>query len=158
MRSELPTRSLTNGWLSGHEAEISAQLANADERPGPQTLGPLEQKIHQLRQRLAQRVQGLDNPDRTPLLLNLLTAGMNNQANADLWAERIDEHLLEHQRRPPRRQRQIAGASMRSSPQTPSSSTTARNRNPKPERCPVQQVCRTACPPAPMVATRSMPN
>jgi hypothetical protein len=115
VRSELPTRSLTNGWLSGHNAEIRAQLANADERPGPQTLGPLEQKIHQLRQRLARRVQGLDNPDRTQLLLNLLTAGMNNQANADLWAERIYEHLLEHQRRPQRRQRQIAGASMRSS-------------------------------------------
>jgi hypothetical protein len=119
VRSELPLHSLTNGWLVEREAEIRAQLANADDRPGPQSVGPLEQKIHQLRQRLARRVQGLDNPVRTQLLLNLLTAGLNNEPNADLWAERIYEHLLDHQRRPQRRQRQVAGVSMRPSRPAP---------------------------------------
>jgi hypothetical protein len=115
VRTELPHQSLTNGWLVEREVEIRDQLARADERPGPQSVGPLEQVIHQLRKSLGRRVQGLDNPARTQLLLDLLTAGLNTQANADLWAERIYEHLLDHQRRPARKQREIAGLSLRPS-------------------------------------------
>ena len=106
VREQLPWDSLTDGWLLEREQDIRDQLATADARPGPQSLDPVEQPHPPPAPAPRTPRPGLTNP-RTQLLRDLLTAGHNNDVNADLWSERIYQHLLDHQRRPLRRQRAI---------------------------------------------------
>ena len=99
-------------WLNTNGGDALAQLDAAAEMPGPQSTGPLEQVINRTRQLVAGRVQGLRNPVRTQRMLNLLAAGLRNDANVDHWADLIYAHLEANARRPARRQRAIAGLTM----------------------------------------------
>jgi hypothetical protein len=108
--AELPSLSLN--WLSKNAGTALAQLGEADSRPGPQSIGPLEQVIHRARKEIARRAQGLRNPLRTQRMLTLLAAGFRNDANIDIWADLIYTHLAANGSRPALRQRSVVGATM----------------------------------------------
>lgn len=95
-------------WLAANEAQAMAQLTAAATRPGPASIGPLEQLLKQrLRPTLARRVQGLVNPERTQRLLDLLTAGYRNEAHASAWTAVLRDHLAANERRPELHQRAV---------------------------------------------------
>jgi hypothetical protein len=106
------TAALCLDWLEDNGGDVLAQLQAAPEMPGPQSIGPLEQIINRTRQRVAGRAQGLRNPVRTQRMLDLLAAGLRNDANIDQWADLIYTHLADNHRRPARRQREVAGLRM----------------------------------------------
>lgn len=108
----LPKMSLTRAWIETFDDDVLAQLHDVPDRYGPMSVGPLEKVIEQTRRQLAGRVQGLRNGPRTRLLLDLRTAGANNEANPDLWADKITDHLTRYGRRPARSQRVVAGLQM----------------------------------------------
>lgn len=97
-------------WLNRNDLLIRAQLLrHADGRPGPGSTGPLEAEMRQIRRYFAHRAQGLRNAPRTNLLLRLLVAARNGQADERTWAERIRRHLAENGGLGPK-QRQLVGA------------------------------------------------
>jgi len=103
--------SLMLKWLAANEVEATAQLTAAVTRPGPASIGPLEQLLKQrLRPTLARRVQGLVNPERTQRLLDLLTAGYRNEAHASAWTAVLRDHLAANERRPELHQRGLTRA------------------------------------------------
>lgn len=104
--------SSTLKWLRTNADDATAQLHAADERPGPQSIGPLEQVIDRTRQHISRRAQALRNPTRTQRLLNLLAAGQRNEANTDVWADRLYNHLAAHEGRPQHRQREVTGRTL----------------------------------------------
>ena len=108
--AELPASSLV--WLQTNSKAALAQLAEADTRPGPQSIGPLEQVIFRTRQQVAGRAQSLRNPVRTQRMLTLLAAGSRYDANVDIWAGLIYTHLAANGSRPALRQREVAGHTM----------------------------------------------
>ena len=108
--AELPASSLV--WLRTNSRAALAQLAEADTRPGPQSIGPLEQVIFRTRQQVAGRAQSLRNPVRTQRMLTLLAAGSRYDANVDIWAGLIYTHLAANGSRPALRQREVAGHTM----------------------------------------------
>jgi hypothetical protein len=108
--AELPASSLV--WLRTNGKAALTQLADAGTRPGPQSIGPLEQVILRTRQQVAGRAQSLRNPARTQLMLTLLAAGSRNDANVDIWAGLIYAHLAANGSRPALRQRGVAGHTM----------------------------------------------
>ena len=100
--------SLVLKWLAAHEVAAQAQLAAANDRPGPASTGPLEQLLSQgLRPTLKRRAQGLVNPQRTQLLLDLLVAGYRNEAHAGAWTAALRDHLADNTRRPEQQQRTL---------------------------------------------------
>jgi len=108
--AELPASSLV--WLQTNSKAALAQLAEADTRPGPQSIGPLEQVIFRTRQQVAGRAQSLRNPVRTQRMLTLLAAGSRYDANVDIWAGLIYAHLAANHSRPALRQREVTGHTM----------------------------------------------
>ena len=108
--AELPASSLV--WLQTNSKAALAQLAEADTRPGPQSIGPLEQVIFRTRQQVAGRAQSLRNPVRTQRMLTLLAAGSRYDANVDIWAGLIYAHLAANRSRPALRQREVTGHTM----------------------------------------------
>ena len=99
-------------WLRKNSKAALAQLAEADTRPGPQSIGPLEQVILRTRQQVAGRAQSLRNPVRTQRMLTLLAAGSRYHANVDIWAGLIYAHLAANRSRPALRQREVTGHPM----------------------------------------------
>lgn len=106
------TSSLTVGWLGEFSADVIDQLEAADDRPGRQSTGPLENIIDRNRKRVAGRAQTLRNPDRTQRMLDLLTAGLANDVTINVWADRIYPHLAANERRPAHKQRPVTGRTM----------------------------------------------
>lgn len=80
-------------WLRANELTVLLQIARRPDRPGPESIGPLEGHIYKLRGRVAGRAQTLANRDRTQLLLRLLTAGQRAQVDEVEWAERVRQYL-----------------------------------------------------------------
>jgi len=81
-------------WLRDNELAVICQIERRRFRPGPESTGPLEAEIHNLRGVLARRAQSLRNQPRTNLLLRLLVAGRRGQANERTWAEKVRLHLV----------------------------------------------------------------
>lgn len=96
-------------WLNTNNLLVRSQMARRAERPGPESTGPLEAHIREIRRTFAYRAQSLRNRPRTNQLLRLIVAGRNGEADERVWTERIRRHLTEHAGVGPR-QRQLVGS------------------------------------------------
>ncbi len=80
-------------WLKDNELRVRVQLARRPDRLGPESNGPLEAEVDNVRDTLRRRAQVLRNQPRTNLLLRLVVAGRRGQANERLWAEKVRAYL-----------------------------------------------------------------
>jgi hypothetical protein len=87
------TLSAAARWLKTNELLVTVQQARREQRPGPESTGPLEIEITAMRDRLRRRAQVLRNRPRTNTLLRLMVAGRRGLANERVWTERIRAHL-----------------------------------------------------------------
>lgn len=81
-------------WLRDNESAVTSQIQRRTLRPGPESTGPLEAELHNMRGLLTRRAQVLRNKPRTDLLLRLVVAGRRGQANERTWAEKVRQHLV----------------------------------------------------------------
>lgn len=81
-------------WLRDNESAVTSQIERRALRPGPESTGPLEAELHNLRGLLSRRARTLRNKPRTDLLLRLIVAGRRGQANERTWAEKVRQHLV----------------------------------------------------------------
>ena len=92
-------------WIQMYGPRIRAQAANRW-RKGPYSTGAAEAIIHKLRDELlGYRAHRLGNRARTIKLLDLLTVGLNGQANQREFAKAIRIYLEGHHGRPQLNQR-----------------------------------------------------
>jgi hypothetical protein len=105
-----PTIPVAMRWLNSNDLRIRSQLLRrADDRPGPEAIGPVETEIQWLRRNLARRAQTLRNRPRTNQLLRLLVAGRTGRVDERAWADSIRRFLDDRNGHAPI-QRQLAGA------------------------------------------------
>lgn len=72
-----------------------AQTERRPRRPGPESTGPLEAEIDNVRDKLRRRAQTLCNHPRTNLLLRLLVAGRRGTDSEREWAEKVRQYLVQ---------------------------------------------------------------
>jgi hypothetical protein len=97
-------------WLQTNDMLIRSQiLRRKDDRPGPETIAPLETEIQWLRGLFARRAQTIRNQPRTNQLLRLLVAGRTGGVDERAWADRIRRFLEDRDGQAPI-QRPMAGA------------------------------------------------
>ena len=79
-------------WLnrSGHQMRTQTAARHA---LGPYSVGAVEATNRTLKGLLDQRAHRLGNRNRTELLLDLLTCGLNGQVNERAWAKKVRLHL-----------------------------------------------------------------
>jgi hypothetical protein len=86
-------------WVGQNEARIRTQMGRrVDEttgeiRPGPESLGPLENTFQRFRAQLARRAQGLTNRERFNRMLLLFVLRLNGQADEEAYSKLIRTEL-----------------------------------------------------------------